>query len=72
MVNNGWQNNSMNMNTSGNSPVMNVASRILRSASPAPIQSTAAVQMIGENTILITDYIGSVCSLTCRLSHDRE
>jgi len=74
MVNNGWQNNSMNMNTSGNSPVMNTAARILRSASPAPIQSTAAVQMIGENVVLITDYIGSIaqCSLTCRLSHDRE
>lgn len=74
MVNNGWQGNSFNMSASGNSPLMNVASRILRSASPAPITGSASVQLVAENVVLITDYIGDVrqCSITCRLSHDME
>ena len=74
MVNNGWQGNSFNMMNKGNSPVLNTASRILRSASPAPITGSASVQLVAENTVLITDFIGDVrsCSLTCRLSHDPE
>lgn len=74
MVNNGWQGNSFNMQNKGNSPVLNVGSRILRSASPAPITGSASVQLVAENTVLITDYIGDVrqCSITCRLSHDPE
>jgi hypothetical protein len=74
MVNNGFNNNSFNMSNCGNSPLLNSASKILRAASPAPILSSASVQLMGENVILITDYMGSVtqCSVTCRVSHDPE
>lgn len=74
MLNNGWQGNSFNMTNTGNSPLLNTASRILRSAAPAPITGTSSVQLVAENVVLITDYIGDVrqSSLTCRLSHDPE
>lgn len=74
LTNNGWQMNSFNMTQSGNSPMMNTAGRILRSATPAPLVGSAQVQLVAENTILITDYIGDIrqCAITCRLSHDPE
>lgn len=70
----GTLNNDYSMNNCGNSQLMNYASKILTSAAPGGLTGSAAVRLIGENTILITDYMGSVKqgSITCRLSHDNE
>lgn len=70
----GYMNNSFSANMCGNSAMMNAASKILASANPAGPQGTAAVTLIGENTIMITDYQGTILqgSLTCRVSHDNE
>lgn len=74
LTNNGYNNNSYNMSNEGNSPQMNSAAKILRAASPAPILGSAATRIVGENVILVTDYMGSVKqgNMTVRLSHDPE
>lgn len=74
LTNNGYNNNSFNMSNEGNSPQMNSAAKILRAASPAPILGSAAVRIVGENVILINDYMGSVKqgNMTVRLSHDPD
>lgn len=74
MQNAGYNNNSFNMSSDGNSPQMNSASKILKSASPAPILTSAAVRITGENVVLLNDYMGSVKqgNMTVRLSHDPD
>ncbi|WBF04811.1 hypothetical protein [Erwinia phage vB_Ea277G] len=74
MTNNGYNNNSFNMSNEGNSPQMNSAAKILRSASPAPILGSAATRIVGENVILLNDYMGSVKqgNMTVRVGHDPE
>ncbi|UQT02891.1 hypothetical protein TOTORO_00280 [Serratia phage vB_SmaS-Totoro] len=70
----GTLNNDYSMNNCGNSQLMNYASKILTSAAPGGLTGSAAVTLIGENTIMITDYMGSVKqgSITCRVSHDAD
>lgn len=74
LTNNGYNNNSFNMSAEGNSAQMNSAAKILRAASPAPILGSAATRIVGENVILINDYMGSVKqgTMTVRLAHDPE
>lgn len=74
LSNNAWQSNTFNLATSGNSPVMQVAQKILRSAAPAPITSSANVELIGDNVILLSDYMGRISSgaVVCRLTNDKE
>lgn len=73
-LNNAFQPNSFNMAQCGNSPLMNSASQIMRSAAPAPIMASAAVDLIAEHTILINDYMGSVGvgSMNVRVGFDAE
>lgn len=73
-LNNGWQASSYNAQNCGNSPVMGAAQQILRSAAPAPVVSTANVELVGENVIVINDYMGKVQrgSMTVRLGQDPE
>jgi hypothetical protein len=44
-----------NMGMTGASPMMDAAGSVLASALPIPLVSTAYVQLIGENTVLIND-----------------
>lgn len=73
-LNNGWQTSSYNIQSCGNSPLMGAAQQILRAASPAPINGTANVELIGENVIVINDYMGKLQqgSMTVRLGQDPE
>ncbi len=73
-LNNGWQTSSYNIQSCGNSPMMGAAQQILRAASPAPINSSANVELIGENVVVINDYMGKVQqgSLTVRVGQDEE
>lgn len=70
----GYMANNYSNNTCGNSPLMNAAGRILGSAADDSLTGTASVRLIGENTVVINDYMGSVTqgSLVCRVSHDSE
>lgn len=70
----GYLANDYNMSACGNSPIMNYATKILNASNPVGTTGTAAVRVIGENTILISDYMGSIKqgSLTCRVSFDNE
>lgn len=73
-LNNGWQTSSYNIQSCGNSPLMGAAQQIMRAASPAPINGTANVELIGENVIVINDYMGKLQqgSMTVRLGQDPE
>lgn len=73
-LNNGWASSAGNINECGNSPMMQLGQQVLRAASPAPVNSTANVELIGENVIVINDYMGKISqgSMTCRLTHDKE
>lgn len=73
-LNGGYLNNAYSANSCGNSTLMNYASKILNSSTGTGPQGTAAVRVIGENTIAINDYNGSVNqgSMTCRVAHDDE
>lgn len=73
-LNNGWQTSSYNIQTCGNSPLMGAAQQIMRAASPAPINGTANVELIGENVVVINDYMGKLeqGSMTVRLGQDAE
>lgn len=70
----GYMANNYSSNTCGNSPMMAQASRILQSAANSDSTGTAAVRLIGENTVVVNDYIGSLLqgSLVCLVSHDSE
>ncbi len=70
----GYMANNYSSNTCGNSPLMAQASRILQSSANSDATGTAAVRLIGENTVTINDYIGSITqgSLVCLVSHDSE
>lgn len=73
-LNNGWQTSSYNVQNCGNSPTMNAAQQIMRAASPAPINGTSNVELIGENVVVINDYMGRISqgSLTVLLGQDDE
>ncbi|EBW9734515.1 hypothetical protein DQR70_05925 [Salmonella enterica subsp. enterica serovar Oslo] len=73
-LNNGWQTGGGNIQNCGNSPLMQTAQQVIRAAGPAPINSSASVELIAENTVVINDYMGKVQqgSLTCRLGQDDE
>lgn len=70
----GYMANNYSSNTCGNSPLMTQAGRILSSAANSDATGTAAVRLIGENTVVVNDYIGSLTqgSLVCLVSHDSE
>lgn len=73
-LNNGWQMSAGNIQNCGNSPLMQTAQQVLRAAGPAPINSSASVELIAENTVVINDYMGKIQqgSLTCRLGQNDE
>lgn len=66
--------NSYGSTSCGSSPLMANAGRILGSSGDDSLTGTAAVRLIGENTVVINDYMGSLTqgSLVCRVSHDSE
>lgn len=73
-TNNGWSASSYNISGQGNSPLMNISTQVMRAASPAPIASSSNVETIGENVVVISDYMGRIQtgSLTVRLGQDSE
>lgn len=73
-LNNGWQTSSYNIQSCGNSPLMQAAQQVMRAASPAPINSSANVELIGENVVVINDYMGKIQqgSMTARIGQDPE
>lgn len=73
-LNNGWQTAAYGGRGCGSSPMMTAAQQIVRAASPAPINSSGNVELIGENVIQINDYMGKVSqgSMTVRIGQDSE
>ncbi|HWT40252.1 MAG TPA: hypothetical protein VN081_03200 [Dongiaceae bacterium] len=63
-----------NMGMQGASPMLDAVSSVLSSALPIPLVSTAYVQLIGENTILIQDNMALPNNiwLRCYLESDDE
>jgi len=56
----------------GSSPLLNVAEAILNSQSPAPVVSTAHVQLIGENVVMIRDsaQLPGILYLRCTIANE--
>lgn len=63
-----------NMGLQGSSPLMDAASGVLAGALPIPIISTAYIQLIGENTLLIDDNMAlpNDVWLRCALDFDEN
>lgn len=74
LISNGYSASNFNRQYNGSSPFMNQAGKILAAASPAQVTGTTATRVIGENVILINDYMGQVRngSMMVRLTSDEE
>lgn len=65
---------STTMSSPGQSPLMDAANGVLQSHLPIPMVSTAAVSLIGENTVLVEDNMALPVNLflRCILDNDEE
>lgn len=63
-----------NMGLEGSSPLLDAASGVLASASPLPIVSTAYLELIAENTVLVSDTMQFPTNafLRCMVENDAE
>lgn len=63
-----------NMGLQGSSPLLDAASGVLASAAPIPIVSTAYVDLIAENTVLISDALQFPVNafLRCMVENDQD
>lgn len=63
-----------NMGLEGSSPLLDAASGVLAAASPIPIISSAYLQLIAENTVLVTDSIQfpTNATLRCYVEYDAD